>query len=231
MDWLEKNNFNRVIYWVKEKYKILMTWGIIAFVGLVSMTITVHNIKTENDDMCLAVQKWYEQIPDEHWIKNEDNKNFVEYKLMDIFEQTKNHAHTLYKLSSVAIGQEEKIGQFWEKVMETIDSQNEKKYCLKGSDGKTINNVTLEAGEECIVSFYYDETRMLLDFSEEEYMNEIWPWKNNNVSISNRIAFSYSDNPEIATIFNGHIIGICKGRTTIHFACNGYFFSYKIKVK
>lgn len=210
-------------------------FAMFAIIGLISLFIALGKIKTENDTMCLVVKKWYDQLPEEHWIKKEDNKyinqNFFEYQLIEVYEHLKNDSHALFKLNNVLIGQKGVAGKFCAKAMETVDSFNERKFCLKNSENERLKRVNLKVGEECIVFFYYDDVQMLLDFSEEEYINEISQFEPNGLSLANRIVFSYSDNPEIATIFNGHIIGKSKGSTIIHFACNGYLFSYKIKVK
>jgi len=232
---MKKINLKKLIYWIINNYKVLLKCGIPAIIGVIGIFNALGKIGIENNDMCLAVQKWYVQLPEEHWIKNEDNQyfeqHFFDYQLMNLYEQLKSYSYTFFKISNVAISQEGMSGRFFAKAMEVIDSHNEKKFCLKNIEGKTIKNITLKAGEECIVFFFYDETKMLLDFSEEEYLNEISHFESNNFSLANRIVFSYSDNPEIATIFNGHITGVSKGKTTIHFVCNGYFFSYKIRIK
>lgn len=235
MDWNEKIDFKKAIRCIFINYKVLAACGIIAIIGILLLCNKIIKVQTENSNMCLAVQKWYVQLPEEHWIKNEDNKyfeqNFFDVQMIELYEQLKNYSHTLLKFSNVAMSQEGKAGLFFAKAMEVVDSCNEKKYCLKNSEGKTIkNNIRLKVGEDFTVFFYYDEKRLLLDFSEEEYINEISNFEYNDFSLANRIVFSYSDNPEIATIFNGCIMGVSKGKTKIHFACNGYFFSYTIMV-
>lgn len=235
MDWNEKVDLKKVKNYIIDRYKILSACGVFLIIGMVSLISTLGKIETENNNICLAVQKWYAQLPEEHWIKNEDNKyfeqNFFDNQIMDLYEQLKSYSYTFFKLSNVAMSQEGKAGLFFAKAMEVVDYCNEKEYCLKNSEGKTINNIKLKVGEDFTVFFYCGEAKMLLDFSEEEYINEISHFESNTFSLANRIVFSYSDNPEIATIFNGRITGVSRGKTTIHFVCNGYFFSYEIRVK
>lgn len=233
MHWYEKINFKKLIRWINNNWKLLLIFSGILGIPFTCYTLKKYNI--ENTDICLAVQKWHTQLPEEHWIKNKDNKyfkeDFFEYQLMDSYEQLKSYSHTFFKISNVAISQEGMAGYFFAKAMEEIDSRNKKKFHLKNSEGKTIKKITLKVEEIYTVFFFYDKTEMLLDFSEEEYLDEISHFKSNKFSLANRIVFSYSDNPEIAVIFNGRITGVSKGKTTIHFACNGYLFSYNVKVK
>lgn len=235
MDWYEKVDLKKVTNYIIDRYKVLSACGVFLIIGMVLLISKLGKIETENNNMCLAVQRWYVQLPEEHWIKNEDNIYFEQnffYQIMDIIEQLESYSHTFYKIGIIEMSQEGGAGHFFAKAMEVVDSRNEKEYCLKNSEGKTIkNNIKLKVGEDFTVFFYYDETKMLLDFSEEEYINEISHFESNTFSLANRIVFSYSDNPEIATIFNGRITGVSRGKTTIHFACNGYFFSYEIRVK
>lgn len=233
MDWNEKVDLKK---YIMDRYKIFSACGIFLIIGIVLLISKIGKLETENNNMCLAVQKWYNQLPEEHWIKDENNKyfrqNFFDDQMIELYEQLKSYSYTFLKLSNVAMSQEGKAGRFFAKAMETVDSCNQKKYHLKNSEGKTIkSDIKLKVGEDFTVFFYYGETKMLLDFSEEEYINEISHFESNTFSLANRIVFSYSDNPEIATIFNGRITGVSSGRTTIHFACNGYFFSYKIRIK
>ena len=234
MDWYEKIDLKQVIRFILEKRKELLMCGIPAIIGILSMSFALVKVETENNNMCLAVQKWYVQLPEEHWIKSEDNKYSEQYffDLMNLHEQLKNNSYKLFKIDKIAMSQEGMAGSFFVKAMELVDARNENKYCLKNSEKETIkNNLKHKVGEDFTVFFYYDEIEMLLDFSEEDYITEISHSKSNSLSLANHIVFSYSDNPEIATIYNGHIKGVSKGKTTIHFVCNGYFFSYKIKVK
>lgn len=203
MHWNEKIDLKK---YIMDIYKIFSKRGIFFIIGIVLLISKIGKLETENNNMCLAVQKWYNQLPEEHWIKDENNKyfrqNFFDDQMIELYEQLKNYSYTFLKLSNVAMSQEGKAGRFFAKAMETVDSRNQKKYHLKNSEGKTIkSDIKLKVGEDFTVFFYYGETKMLLDFSEEEYINEISHFESNTFSLANRIVFSYSDNPEIATIF------------------------------
>lgn len=86
-------------------------------------------------------------------------------------------------------------------------------------------------GENIELAFYYDEEAMLFDFTKEQYVDEIqYITMDGKLDLANRLIFSYVDEPEIATIFNGEIFGLKKGKTMLHLCCNGYDFQYVIKV-
>lgn len=219
------NRLKKIIGCFREGYKVISAFGILALLGVV---LSLSKINTNKDNMTLAFRKWYEQLPEWHWIKNSDD---CEYQLIELHDYLKNTAYSLRDISKVSVSQYGQAGEFVSKAMENNDSRNKKKYFLKDSEGKIIKKLKLEVGEDYTVSFFYDETELLLDFSEEEYINEISNTEINGVTLENKIVCSYSDDPEIATIFDGHIVGISRGKTAIHLACNGYFFSYNVMVK
>lgn len=80
------------------------------------------------------------------------------------------------------------------------------------------------------VTFYCDEEEMLFDFTMEQYVDEIQSIEKNGELDINTMVFSYVDNPEISTEFNGKIVGFQKGKTKLHLCCNGYDIQYIIKV-
>lgn len=224
MSWLENINFRIIGHKIKEYWKMICFISVI--IGVISLAIDLIEIKRENDNKYLTFINWYDQLPEEHWLKRNN-----EYQMMMIQKCCENAASSFFKIAAVEIGQEGNVGKIFEKAIKKNDSYIKKKYCFKDSEGKVIKKLRLKVGEDYKVSFFYDETELLLDFSEEEYINEISNLETNSVSLANKIAFSCSDDPKIATIFDGHIVGISKGKTAIHLVCNGYFFSYDVTVE
>ena len=184
-----------------------MLWG---FLGVVSFLITVKNLQAENVIKSEAVSKWYQQLPEDHWIKEKENDLFGTYDIMDIYQICIGTSKTSLQLSNVAMQQEDSyMIQFLGKTMEHNDEKNKKKYNLRYNDtGKKVRTIKIKVGESTDVSFYYDDIELLLDFSEEEYNNEIQvEFKNGVPNLANRIVYSYVDDTSIAQIYDGKITG------------------------
>lgn len=207
---------------------------VIAILGFISFLITVKDLQDENVIKSEAVSKWYQQLPEDHWIKEKENDLFGTYDIMDIYQVCIGTSKTSLQLSNVAMQQEDSyMIQFLGKTMEHHDEKNKEKYNLRyNNTGKKVRTIKIKVGESTDVSFYYDDIELLLDYSEEEYNNEIQvEFKIGVPNLANKIVYSYVDDTSIAQIYDGKITGIRKGKATLHLFCNGYHFKHNIQVK
>lgn len=193
-----------------------------AFLGFISFILAATVLQDENVIMSEAVSKWYRQLPEDHWIKENENNlfdtDFFTYQIMDIYQTCIGTSKTSLQLFNLSLQQEDSyIIQFWGKIMEHQDERNKKKYNLRYNDtGKKVRTIKIKVGDSTEVSFYYDDTELLLDFSEEEYVNEIQvEFKNGVPNLANKVVYSYVDDASIAQIYDGKITGISKGKTYI----------------
>ncbi len=231
-----ENKVEKILAWLKENK---LTIGIIlTFFSFVSLMLTLNGLREESANMSGAVQNWYEQLPEEHWLKDEENDPFgtrnLEANLFDLIHTGVSGAKSLLDLAVIGLEEEGgPISQLLGKSMEHQDGKRKNKYILRYSDtNKKVKTIKVGIGEETNVTFYYDDIELLLDFTEEDYQNEIArTLKSTTFSIATRIVYSYVDDPTIATIYNGKIVGLQRGRTTLNLYCNGYHFTYTIKVK
>lgn len=231
-----ENKVEKILAWLKENK---LTIGIVlTFFSFISLILTLDGWREESVNMIGAVQNWYEQLPEEHWIKDDENDPFgtkdLEASLYDLTNAGVSAGKSILDLAAIGLQEEEDpLSQFLGKTMEYQDERNKNKYILCYSDtNKKVKTIKVGIGEETNVTFYYDDIELLLDFTEEDYQNETARLlKSTTFSIATRIVYSYVDDPTIATIYNGKIVGLQKGRTTLNLYCNGYHFTYTIKVK
>ncbi|RKI75800.1 hypothetical protein D7V90_22285 [bacterium 1xD42-87] len=226
-----EENDNKIIKLLKYARKFGFIIIIISFV-LFIYKVNANHIETI--EMTDAVPRWYEQLPQYHWIKQDDDFNDLFYDLMHIEHEFRTYEKGLLNLSLIGMEQSKDYAErFLAKVIQKREEEDKRKYHLyyTESNKKIVNVIRVEIGENMELAFYYDEEAMLFDFTKEQYVDEIQcNTENGKLDLTNRLVFSYVDNPEIATIFNGKIVGLQKGKTKLHICCNGYDFQYTIKV-
>lgn len=186
----------------------------------------------ETIEMADALPRWYEQLPQYHWIKQDDDFNDLFYDLMHIEHELQTYGQGLLSLNSIGMEQDY-AERFLAKVLQKRNENDKRKYHLyyAESDRKIVKTIKVEIDENVELAFYYDEAEMLFDFTKEQYVDEIQcNTEDGKLDLTNRLVFSYVDNPEIVTIFNGEIVGLKKGKTILHLCCNGYDFQYIIRV-
>lgn len=204
---------------------------------LISFMLFVYKISANNNETVTtedAVIRWYEQLPEDHWIKADDDFNSIFYDLMNIEQGLLVQGKGFIKRSYIEMSQsKDYASRFFAKIMQKEIEDNKKRYHLKYvHTNKNIKKVIrVDAGESVQIGFYCDEEEMLFDFTMEQYVAEIqYIDEDVRLDVTNRIVLSYVDNPEIATVFNGKITGLQKGKTKLHLCCNGYDIQYIVKV-
>lgn len=116
-------NFCKIL---KDNWKSISI--VIAILGFISFLITVKDLQDENVIKSEAVSKWYQQLPEDHWIKEKENDLFGTYDIMDIYQVCIGTSKTSLQLSNVAMQQEDSyMIQFFGKTMEYQDEKNKKK--------------------------------------------------------------------------------------------------------
>lgn len=191
--------------------------------GIISFADNMVKINREQINMCEAVPKWYEQLPEEHWIKSTDTYSYCFYELAHIEQALISTSSANFKMFIAALEEDEsRLIQFIGQGLEYIDSKNQEQYALRYEDAeRELRNLKIKIGESKKLQFSYDGTPYLFEFSLKELVN----------NISTKIIYSYIEDPSIAEIKYGEITGVQKGKTTLHIFTNGYHFEYPIKVK
>lgn len=210
---------------------------VLSFVGMISFFYSTSGSLADNQLKNEAVQRWYEQLPQEHWLKrNKDDiyntSNYTIY-LMEILQLGVGTFISGMELQAALLQEHEsKVINFMGKTMEVIEGREAGKYALINvHSGEEIRKINVEVANTVIVAFYYEDIELMLDFSEEDFYNEFEPGLNGEgISLANRIVYSYVDDPDIVSFYNGIVIGLKKGKTTLHLFCNGRHFTYDIKV-
>ena len=226
-DFIDK--FGRVISYIIDHWKAIIFYvgSILAVIGIISFMNNCTNIMSETKEQEKVVATWYDQLPDNHWIKQNEEFNF-DYEIMSLINSLKGYAFGAFNLSFEAMSQEDgEIGEILSYALSREVEKDKNEYVLLTNDNKKIgkfSKIKVKQGDDIQLSFLYDNTQMKFDFSKEEYTND---YKN----IMNSFVYSYIENPDIATIYNGKIIGVKKGKTKLCISCGKYLFKYIIQVK
>ena len=105
-------NFCKIL---KDNWKSISI--VIAILGFISFLITVKDLQDENVIKSEAVSKWYQQLQEDHWIK--ENDLFNTYDMVNICQTLIGTSKTSLQLSNVAMQQEDNyMIQFFGKTME-----------------------------------------------------------------------------------------------------------------
>lgn len=217
-------------FWKHKKILLVAPMFISTMVLVIMLSVNNNETATMED----AVIKWYEQLPEDHWIKVDDDFNDIFCDIMDIEQGLRSHGKGFLNLFWIEMSyNKDYVSRFFAKAMQKKSEEDKSRYYLKyvSTNKNTKKVIRVSAGESVQVAFYCDKEEMLLDFSKEQYVNEIQCIvEDGKPDITNRIVFSYVEHPEIATIFNGKLVGLQKGKTKLHLCCNGYDIQYTIKV-
>lgn len=226
---MDNYGFSSVYSFLKNNKGIIKVC--ITVLSIIFFCISVFGIKNDESEMSVAVEKWYEQLPSEHWIKQDnDYTRELEYIFMNFYDEARISVYTVSRLSCEAVGQEGIGGTIVSEILKYNDTQNSDRYQVFDENGKRIKRVIVRQGDTAVVEFCFDDKPLLLDFSKEEYFDELEK-SAKDCSIANSIVYSYSENPEVASIYNGLISGNSKGKTTVHFVCNGVNKKLIVSVK
>lgn len=220
----EKSVFEKTIIFIKEYRKVIAV--MFSIFSVMTLLLTLQNISESQNAKIKALKEWYNQLPEEDWIKQEEDiYDFMEFEIIDLFENLKIRGESIIDLSVAEVGQQNAWGSLIEKSVSVSKEYIKSKYELRDSNGRRVKGkMTVDLNSEEDIFMFYEDKELFLAFSRDDYYNQI-------SSLTNKIVFSYSDNPEIVRIYNGRLYGYKKGKTKIHFFTNGYIFTYSVKVK
>lgn len=212
--------FKTIVNLIIDNWKVV--GSIVAVVGFFAFLSNVQAENAEYQKMERVVEMWKEQRPSGHWSQKDD----LSYSLYEMGANFKNLAKSMVDISFLGMGQSDEIGQVAEIGYNQVDKTNKNKYKLTYTEsGKKVKNIKLAIGESVNISFNYDDTRVLLDFNESEYLDAIGGMGDT------RIAFSCTEDVNVASVNGGKITGLQKGTTTLYICSSGYLWEYNIKVK
>lgn len=185
-----EENDNKIIKLLKYARKFGFIIIIISFV-LFIYKVNANHIETI--EMTDAVPRWYEQLPQYHWIKQDDDFNDLFYDLMHIEHEFRTYEQGLLNLSLIGMEQSKDYAErFLAKVIQKREEEDKRKYHLyyTESNKKIVNVIRVEIGENMELAFYYDEEAMLFDFTKEQYVDEIQcNTENGKLDLTNRLVF------------------------------------------
>lgn len=207
---------------------------VLAVIGFIS-TVVWYVEKQENmKDESKLIQIWFEQLPQNHWIKSNDYS--CEKDLMSIMGISQVYGSGIMDISIKSLSDEMpyKMGKILQFQYTKQKCEDQKKYKLIGVKNNkeilpknknfTFDKIQLNIGEEKQFMFLYDDQKLLFDCSEEQFYDT-------ENGILEYLVFSYIRNPNIARIYNGKITGISKGETELVIGRGKNQFRYKVLVK
>ena len=205
----------RVIWAFIVEYKaqiavVLTIWG------LFTLITGAQDLFEKADKKEQIIAMWEEQLPSNHWIKNDTMG-----VLASSYQSLIGIGSTAFDLSALTMGQTGDVGSIMEKVMEVEKDTWKSKYVLRYADtGKKVKTIKLEPGESVSLNFYYEDTLQEFDITEKEWADKYNLW-----------VVSCVEDTSVATINDGELTAHSKGKTILYLYCDGEIWEYTIKVK
>ena len=124
---MENERLKNIVKNVINNWEVISV--VLAFIGVISLMSTLTNLSEENTNMSEAVSKWYRQLPEEHWIKVDENNyfddNFFTYRIMEIYQMCIGTSSTFFQLSNIVMQEDESyLIQFFGKTMENCNASS-----------------------------------------------------------------------------------------------------------
>lgn len=210
---------------------------VLSIIGLISYFIFAQDSVKKIQDQEGMVIQWYDQLPEDHWLKQEDtfNTRDMDLEMLSFYNFIKGSISPMLDISAASMKLE---GGMFGKMINMAYTKEKKKdmseYILKNSENKTIyrtfhffqlDSVKLKVGASEQLSFNKGGTELLFDCTEENFAEVMYG------ELRNNFVFSYVKNPNIAKIFNGNIVGLKKGKTSLILNVGIYQFEYDVIVK
>lgn len=210
---------------------------ILAILGLLTYVVFAKDSVKKIQDQESMVTLWYEQLPEDHWLKQEDtfNTRDMDLEMLNFYNFIKGSISPMLDISAASMKQE---GGVFGKMINMAYTKEKKKdmseYILKNRENKTIyrtfhffqlDSVKLKVGASDQLSFNKGDIGLLFDCTEENFTEVMYG------ELRNNFVFSYVKNPNIAKIYNGRIVGLKKGKTSLILNVGIYQFEYDVIVK
>lgn len=221
------------VFEVLKEYRQYISLALV-IIGFISTVIWYTEKQEDIKDESKLVQIWFEQLPQNHWIKSNDY--LCEKDLMSIMDTSQVYGSGIMDISIKSLSDEMpyKMGKILQVQYNKQKREEQKKYMLievKNSKeilpknkNFTFDKIQLDIGEEKQLMFLYDDQKLLFDCSKEQFYDT-------ENRILKYLVFSYIRNPNIAIIYNGKITGISKGETELVIGRGKNQFRYKVLVK
>lgn len=173
--------------------------------------------------------KWENQLPNEHWLKNK-LKNEPEGDLLatSILSKMKG-SNILIRTIDTTMDKSSVFKLLWN----FFQAKEEKKYYLCDECGIKVENWTIKIKQNNIkrLTLMHDKTMLYFALDKEIFLNN-----SNKYDISKipeqlvNFVPSYIENTNIAVFCDGELKGLQPGKTKLYFSVNGYEFMYNIIV-
>ena len=196
----------------KENTILKVTTTIIT---LTVLAVSIQNVYAEAKKKEQIIARWEEQLPEDHWIKNDNGK------LATIYPNVCGILATEYDMATSIVGQTGDVGTVMGKVMEAEKGFWKRKYELRYADTgeKVTKTIEMKPGESVSLNFYYDNDIQKYDITEEDFPYSYQLW-----------VLSCTEDTKIATIHDGILTANNAGQTLLQIYCDGEIWEYPVIV-
>ena len=207
-DGIVKITSNSVIYVIEQYWGAIL--AILTIISLIEFPNTLDNIKVSLEEKSQIVYEWQEDTP--------AHQEFGTATFYQAYANNKNILQGVFDADMLVFQFGDEADGMVGTFLEYLDDFNKGKYVLRCEDtGKKIRTIELEVGESVDVEFYYDDTMLSFDNTNEQEMNKM-------------VFYSVADT-SIARIYDNRITALDEGTTTLRLNHNGYLLEYKIEVR
>lgn len=205
------------LYSTLKKYKALI--GIaIALLGVMSFAVAGLNVVNSIQDAPQEFDNWYDQLPQQHWMKTKKNEYDAFIQLLRTEVTLESTILPTLNFAGEALKQDVKFGDVLVTMLKREFENSKPKFILNNSSGKNTKKVKISIDETQGFIFNCDGDPVPFDASEKEFFNGVLP------------VISYIEDPTIAKIVNGEVTGLSKGKTNLIICIGVYKLIYPVKV-
>lgn len=224
------------LFYIKQP----LNWKIIARIMLalficiacVPLYFTFYNIGKHERTQVDVVNKWIAQLPRDHWLCTELLPNGVPLysNLLELSKVLHRTGLSAFERGiAVSLYQSFTVDLMIRTEQNIILKKDDKSYVLKDAYDKTYppyhtffsTKIKLKASDSLKLNFYRNDQLISFDVTKPEHKDsKIKPY-----------VISCVDDPAIATITNGIIEGVNKGKTTLMLSIDNHILEYQVVVE
>jgi hypothetical protein len=193
---------------------------IMACAGIIGYMYSQSQIVKYSRNVSQVFIKWFEQLPDEHWLHKKEYQPFIQ--MLKIETEVNQLASLNTKMTINNIEQSGKAGEIISYFSKQKPGNNESKYQLKDSNNKKIKGLKLVKGKSVAVNFYRDSHILSFDIEENEFYSG---------DFLNKLAMAYMEDDKVAFMYNGVITAKTTGKTNMVICIDGKLFKYPITIR
>ena len=189
---------------------------ILAVCGIVVIIQSIYDTYTEAKKREQIIARWEEQLPEDHWIKNDIGKfNTFTQNALGIYASE-------FDMATGIARQTGKVGKNIVKAMKVGKYVWKRKYELRYADtGKKVTGaIKINPGESVRLTFYCGNDIQKFDITEEDF-----PYS------YQLLVLACTEDTKIAVIQDGLLTANSQGKTLLQLYCDGEIWEYPVIVK